>query len=196
MLHTSLYSRGHPSWTDFTLWWLPKAYLRSNSGWNNNDLKFKIKQYLFPMVQLPLVGQGLIIIDTSLPHSGTPSSVGLLWKGNQLDAENSDNTQHSEEIHPCPGEILTHTVNRPAPGIGKIKKTEICVCMCELLLWQNFARNISTFLDIWLAVHHSITYLLLPTSYTNFLFIHTNYIKLNSSTCFELNPLIIRRSTT
>jgi len=28
------------------------------------------------------------------------------------------------------------------------------------------------------------------------LFIHTNYIKLNSSTCFEHNPLIIRRSTT
>jgi len=31
-------------------------------------------------------------------------------------------------------------------------------------------------LYIWLAVHHSITFLLLPTRYTNFLFIHTNYI--------------------
>jgi hypothetical protein len=51
------------------------------------------------------------------------------------------------------------------------------------------------FLDIWLAVHHSITFLLLPTWYTNFLFIHTNYIKLNSSTCFKRNSLIIRRST-
>jgi hypothetical protein len=51
-------------------------------------------------------------------------------------------------------------------------------------------------LDIWLAVHHSITFLLLPNWYTNFLFIHTNYIKLNSSTCFERNPLVIRRSTT
>jgi len=51
-------------------------------------------------------------------------------------------------------------------------------------------------LDIWLAAHHSITFLLLPTWYTNFLFIHTNYIKLNSSTCFERNPLIIRMSTT
>jgi hypothetical protein len=47
-------------------------------------------------------------------------------------------------------------------------------------------------LDIRLAVHHSITFLLLPTWYTNFLFIHTNYIKLNSSTCFKRNPLIIR----
>jgi hypothetical protein len=51
-------------------------------------------------------------------------------------------------------------------------------------------------LDTWLAVHHSITFLLLPTWYTNFLFIHINYIKLNSSICFERNPLIIRRSTT
>jgi hypothetical protein len=70
-----------------------------------------------------------------------------------------------------------------------------------------------------------LTFLLLPTWYTNFLFIHTNYInplnaelnpicyllvllahhflhvsrirvKFNSSKCFEHNPLIIRRSTT
>jgi len=40
-----------------------------------------------------------------------------------------------------------------------------------------------------------IAFLLLPNWHTNFLFIHTNYIKLNSSTCFERNPLIIRRST-
>jgi len=51
-------------------------------------------------------------------------------------------------------------------------------------------------IDIWLAVHHSTTFLLLPTWYTNFLFSHINYIKLNYSTCFERNPLIIRRSTT
>ena len=37
-------------------------------------------------------------------------------------------------------------------------------------------------------------FLLLPTWYTNFLFIYTNYIKLNSSTCFERIPPIIRRS--
>jgi len=51
-------------------------------------------------------------------------------------------------------------------------------------------------LDIWLAVHHSITFLLLPTWYTDFLFIYINYIKLNSSTCFERNPIIIRWSST
>ena len=39
-------------------------------------------------------------------------------------------------------------------------------------------KHVAANLDIWLAVHHSITFLLLPTWYTNFLFIHTNYIKL------------------
>jgi len=60
---------------------------------------------------------------------------------------------------------------------------------------SNSETNLTN-LDIWLAVHHSITFLLLPTWYTNFLFIHINYIKLNFSTCFERNPLIMRRSTT
>jgi hypothetical protein len=72
---------------------------------------------------------------------------------------------------------------------------------------ETFALSLQT-VDIWLAVHHSITLLLLPTWYTNsitllllptwytnFLFIHTNYIKLIPSTCFERNSLIIRRST-
>ena len=57
-----------------------------------------------------------------------------------------------------------------------------------------WAYYVCCVLDIWLAVHHSITFLLLPTWYTNFLFIHINYIKLNSSTCSERNTLIIRRS--
>jgi hypothetical protein len=62
----------------------------------------------------------------------------------------------------------------------------------------SFFQNLTQLknFDIWLAVHHSITFLLLPIWYTNFLFIHTNYIKLNSSTCFKCNPPIIRRSTT
>jgi len=63
--------------------------------------------------------------------------------------------------------------------------------LCSLSAVLNF-----WILDIWLSVHHSITFSLLPTWYTNFLFIYTNYIKLNSSTCFERNPLIIGRSTT
>ena len=61
---------------------------------------------------------------------------------------------------------------------------------------ERVVGNVILDLDIWLAVHHSITFLLLPTWYTNFFYIHINYVKLNSSTCFERNPLIIRRSTT
>ena len=42
----------------------------------------------------------------------------------------------------------------------------------------------------------TLTYLLFPTWYTNLLFVYTNYIKLDSSTCFERTLPIIRRSTT
>ena len=66
----------------------------------------------------------------------------------------------------------------------------------KLLQIRSMCVNDYAYLDIWLAVHHSITFLLLPTWCTNFLFIYTNYIKLNSSTCFERIPPIIRRSTT
>jgi hypothetical protein len=37
-----------------------------------------------PLSQYPLVGQGLLIIETSQPHS-----VGLLWMSDQPDAETS-----------------------------------------------------------------------------------------------------------
>jgi len=52
----------------------------------------------------PLVGQGLIIIDASRSHSGTPHSVGLLWTSDQPDAETST-WQHmtlTRDRHPCP----------------------------------------------------------------------------------------------
>jgi hypothetical protein len=62
--------------------------------------------------------------------------------------------------------------------------------------WNSSDFEDFFFFCIWLAVHQSITFLLLPTSYTNFLFIYTNYIKLNSCTCFERIPPIMRRSTT
>jgi len=70
---------------------------------------------------------------------------------------------------------------------------------CRVVSRYNKLCNVAScwiYLDICLAVRHSITFLLLPTWYTNFLFIHTNYIKLNSSTCFERDPPIIRKSTT
>jgi hypothetical protein len=42
-----------------------------------------------PMAQQPLVGQGLLIIDASRSHPGTPHSVRLLWTSDQPDAETS-----------------------------------------------------------------------------------------------------------
>jgi len=39
------------------------------------------------MAQLPLVIQGLLIIDASRSHSDTPHGVGLLWTSDQSDGE-------------------------------------------------------------------------------------------------------------
>ena len=47
----------------------------------------------------------------------------------------------------------------------------------------------------YLNINIYFSYLLFPTWYTNRLFVYINYIKLDSSTCFERTPPIIRRST-
>ena len=39
------------------------------------------------MAQQPLVRQCLLIIEVSRAHPDTPHSVGLLWTGDQPDAE-------------------------------------------------------------------------------------------------------------
>jgi hypothetical protein len=41
------------------------------------------------MARQLLVGQGVLIVDASRSHSDTPHSVGLLWTGDQPDAETS-----------------------------------------------------------------------------------------------------------
>jgi hypothetical protein len=35
------------------------------------------------MAQVPLIGQGLLVIEASRSHSDTPHSVRLLWTGHQ-----------------------------------------------------------------------------------------------------------------
>jgi hypothetical protein len=37
----------------------------------------------------PIVGQGLLIIEASQSHSGTPQSVGLLWTSDHAEADTS-----------------------------------------------------------------------------------------------------------
>ena len=45
--------------------------------------------YCFPWHNSPPVGQGLIIIESSLSHSDTPHTAGLFWTGDQPDTETS-----------------------------------------------------------------------------------------------------------
>jgi hypothetical protein len=48
------------------------------------------KRNFSPLAQLPLVGQGLLIIEASRSHFvDTPQSVGLLWTSDQPVAEAS-----------------------------------------------------------------------------------------------------------
>jgi hypothetical protein len=55
----------------------------------SHDTHFYFPCFPVPMVQQLLVGQGLLIIEASQSQSGTPPSVGLLWKSDQPDAETS-----------------------------------------------------------------------------------------------------------
>ena len=83
------------------------------------------------MVQEPLVGQGLLIIEDSRSHSDTPQSVELLWPSDQPDAETfPDNTQHSRQTSKPPSGFESaipagqrpqiNLLDRAAIGIGNM----------------------------------------------------------------------------
>ena len=87
-----------------------------------------------PMVQQPLVVQGLLLIEASRPHthSETQQSVGLLWTSDRPVAETSTLqhttiTKHRTSMPPAGYEpaILetelsqTHAIYRAANGIGR-----------------------------------------------------------------------------
>ena len=82
---------------------------------------FLVHIFLFAMVQLPTVGQGLLIVEDSCSHSSTPQS-GLLWMSDQFVAETST-LQHStltRDQLPCPPrDSNTHSQqasgHRPTP---------------------------------------------------------------------------------
>jgi hypothetical protein len=82
---------------------------------------------MFSMAQQPLVGQTLLIIESSRSHTNTLQSVGLLWTSDQPDVQTST-SQHSQEtdIHAPEGFELaisaselpqTHAFDRAATGI-------------------------------------------------------------------------------
>jgi hypothetical protein len=50
------------------------------------------------MLQKPLVGQVILIVEASPSHSDTPHSVELRWMSDQPDVETSpENTRHSQQ---------------------------------------------------------------------------------------------------
>ena len=52
------------------------------------------------MLQQPLLGQGILLIEALRLHAETPHLVGLLWTSDQpFQRPPPDNTQHSR--HPC-----------------------------------------------------------------------------------------------
>ena len=77
---------------------------------NNCELFFFVFDQTAPSGSGPSHSRGFYIT-----HNDTPQSVGLLWKSDQLVAETSDNTQHSQQtyIH-APGGIRTHNLSRRA----------------------------------------------------------------------------------
>jgi hypothetical protein len=52
-------------------------------------MAYKKPKPLPPMAQQRPVGLGLLIVEASRSNSDTPHSVGLLWMGDQPDAETS-----------------------------------------------------------------------------------------------------------
>jgi hypothetical protein len=64
----------------------------SNLNYNGTqfgNIKENYNTLLLSMGQQPLVGQGLLYIKPSRPHSDTPHSVGLLWTSDRPDEETS-----------------------------------------------------------------------------------------------------------
>jgi hypothetical protein len=67
------------------------------------------------MTQQPLVGQGLLLIQTSRSLSGTTHSVGVLWTSDRPDAETSTSQ------HTAPTRVRTSTPNKRAAADCRLR---------------------------------------------------------------------------
>jgi hypothetical protein len=85
------------------------------------------------MTRQPIVGQGLLIVETSRSYSDTPHSAGLLWTSHQPKAETATYTTHNtykrqtsmlpagfEAAIPASERPQNHTLDRAATGIGTV----------------------------------------------------------------------------
>ena len=86
--------------------------------------------FFFTWRKPPLVGQGLLSIETSRSHSDAPHSVGLLWTSDQPVAETStwQHTTLTRDRHPCPRrDSNSHSQQasgrRPTPQKAQIQST-------------------------------------------------------------------------
>jgi hypothetical protein len=72
---------------------------------------------------MALLGEGLLITDASRSQSDIPHSVGLLWTGDQPNAQTATwNTQHSQETDiQAPGGIRTQNPSKPAAANPRLR---------------------------------------------------------------------------
>jgi len=85
---------------------------RPNNDRNSSKLQF---HFIFFSISLQLlVFPGPLTVETSLSHSDTPHSVGLLWTRDLPDA------QTYEDIH-APGGIRTHNPNKHAAASPRLR---------------------------------------------------------------------------
>jgi hypothetical protein len=82
--------------------------------------------HFFSVAQMPLIGEGLLIIEASRSHSDTSQSAGLPWMNDQRDGETSTrlNTTLTWDRHPRswgdsnPQLSQTQALHSAATGIG------------------------------------------------------------------------------
>jgi len=112
------------------------------------------KVFFFFMAQQPLAGQGLLVVEASLPHSGTPQPVRLLWTSDQIDMHN---TQHSQltVIH-APGGFLTHNYSKPQDA----RPQRVALCADRSGTTKGISRNTSALSSAYaINFHTRITFL-------------------------------------
>jgi hypothetical protein len=79
------------------------------------------------MMQQPLVGQGLSVVETTPSLPDTPHSVGLLWTSDQPDAETStwQRTTFTTDIHAADGIRTRNPKKGAATGNGLKHEIEL-----------------------------------------------------------------------
>ena len=108
---------------------------RRMTGWSTGEVtQIMEMEVCFSLARHPLVGQGLLIIETSRSHSDTLHSVGFLWTSDQPDPEISTwrHMTITAYKYPCPGGFdsafpscerpQTHALDRAVTGIGWKRK--------------------------------------------------------------------------